>query len=86
MGIATEAGMPRILDEAADAKASSGLITLTLAVACILHLILILGVSFRFPHSSTGKDAARQLEILVLRQAAPSDKKPEIADAYATQR
>ena len=51
-----------------------------LALAVILHLALLLGVSFDLP--TPHPQGARALEVLVLRQPAPIDR-PELASALA---
>jgi len=82
MRVATT-GLPRILVDGTGSEASSGLFAAALAIACLVHLVVILGVGFAFPPSDPGKQATRQLEVIVLQQAAPSDQKPEVADAFA---
>jgi protein TonB len=83
MSITAVSGMPRILVDDAGAEASPSLFAVALAVAALIHLILILGVGFAFPHSGPAKGSTRPLEVLVLRSAAPSDKTPEMVDAFA---
>jgi protein TonB len=75
--------IPRILVDDASADASSNLFAAALTVAFLIHLILILGVSFAFPHSEPGNQTTRPLEFVVLRRAAPSETKPQAADAFA---
>ena len=63
---------------------SPHLLAAALAIAGLVHLILILTLNFVFPKVSPSKPAAVEpLEFIVLRQAAPSEKQPEIADAFA---
>jgi len=76
-------GLPRILVHDVSADASSRLFAVALTVACLVHLILILGVSFALPHSKPGKQTTPPLEVVVLRRAAPSETKPETVDAFA---
>lgn len=76
--------MPGLWVEGSGKGSSPSLFAATLLVACAFHLALILGVSFEAPEKSRGEQSSsRQLEIVVLRQAAPSDEKPETADALA---
>jgi len=81
---ATASGMPRLWVENAGQGSSPSLFAATLLAACVFHLALILGVSFEAPDKSGREQSdARLLEVVVLRQAAPSDEKPEMADALA---
>ena len=75
--------LPLYWTDANDAGNPSILLITALAVAGILHLFLILAVSFVFPKTAKENPATPPLEIIVLRQAAPSDEKPELADAFA---
>jgi len=76
--------MPRLWVEDTGKGSSPSLFAATLLVACVFHLALILGLSFEAPDKNRREQSgSRQLEILVLRQAAPSDEKPEMADALA---
>ena len=76
--------MPRLWVEDTGKGSSPSLFAATLLVACVFHLALILGLSFEAPDTNRREQSgSRQLEILVLRQAAPSDEKPEMADALA---
>jgi protein TonB len=81
--IATAGDVPPVLLDDDRSKASSRLFVTALAVAFLAHLVLIFGLRFSLPDANSGKGATRPLEIIVLRQAAPSNKKPEIADAFA---
>jgi periplasmic protein TonB len=83
VNIATAGDVPPVLLDDDRSKASSRLFVTALAVAFLAHLLLIFGLRFSLPNPGSGKGATRPLEIIVLRQAAPSDKKPEIADALA---
>jgi protein TonB len=65
------------------AGSSPTLFAAALLLAGAAHLIVILGVSFDLPEAKPGQGTTRPLEVIVLRQAAPSDAKPEIADAFA---
>lgn len=81
---ATAPSMPKLWAEDASNGPSPSLFAATLLVACVVHLALILGISFAPPDDNPQKNPdSRQLEVVVLRQAAPSDEKPEIADALA---
>lgn len=76
--------MPRLWVEDTGKGSSPSLFAATLLVACVFHLALILGLSFEAPDKNRREQSgSRQLEILVLRQAAPSDEQPEMADALA---
>jgi protein TonB len=77
------ADMTRISAYEGGTVASLGPFSVALAIASLIHLIVILAVSFAYPRSSPTTHAKRPLEVIVLRRAAPSDKKPEIADAFA---
>jgi protein TonB len=79
----TTASMPRLWVDDAGTGSSPTLFAAALAVACVLHLILLLGVSFELPEAKSDNGTTRSLEIVVLRQAAPTEEKPEIADAVA---
>jgi protein TonB len=54
-----------------------------LGVAALLHVALLLTLSFDLPAPQAGRGATRPLEVLVLRQPAPSDEEPQKADAVA---
>lgn len=75
--------MPRLWIDNPDAGSSSGLLAAALALAGVLHLLLVLGVSFEAPEGASAQRTTRALEIVVLREAAPTQKEPEVADAYA---
>jgi protein TonB len=77
------AGMPRLWVDNATSGSSTNLLAASFAVAFIVHLILILNVSFTLPEVKSEERTTRALEVIVLRQAAPSEEKPEIADAFA---
>lgn len=79
----TTPSMPRLWVDDAHTGSSPSLFAAALAAACAAHLILLLGVGFELPETEPGKHATRSLEIIVLRQAAPTDETPEIADAFA---
>lgn len=79
----TTASMPRLWVDDAGTGSSPTLFAAALAAACVLHLTLLLGVSFELPEAKSEDGTTRSLEIVVLRHAAPTDEKPEIADAVA---
>jgi len=79
----TAKDMHAMLVDDPGSEASSSLFAKALAAACLFHLILILGVSFVAPDTDHDKPLGRQLEVILLRQAAPTDEKPEVADAFA---
>lgn len=54
-----------------------------LLVALAIHLLLVLGVGFERPPADSQAVRTRPLEVIVLRQPAPSDERPEEADAFA---
>lgn len=56
---------------------------LALLVALAVHLFLVLGVGFERPPAESKEARTRPLEVIVLRQPAPSDERPEEADALA---
>ncbi len=64
-------------------NAATGLFAAVLLIACLVHLILLWGMSFTFPRVGSGMQVTPPLEITVLQRARPSDKKPGIADAFA---
>jgi protein TonB len=76
------AGIPRLWSDREDDPPRTPLTT-ALAVAGALHLMLLLGVSFEMPDPPSERAATRPLEVIVLRHAAPTEKRPEKADAYA---
>ena len=80
---ARTADSPQLWADTAGTEVSSSPLAAAFLVACLIHLFLILGVGFVFPETNPGKQAARTLEITVLRQAVSSAEKPEIADAFA---
>jgi periplasmic protein TonB len=53
-----------------------------LALAFVLHLALLL-VSFEPPDNEPAKRTTRPLEVVVLRRPAPTDERPDRADALA---
>jgi len=65
------------------AMSSRGLLGITFILAAILHAVVIFAVSFKLPESKVGPRTVRPLEVVVLRHAAPTDKTPDVADAYA---
>jgi protein TonB len=79
----TAAGTPRLWVDYGNTGSSPSLFAAALAIACLLHLILLLGVSFELPETTSGKPGTRSLEVVLLRQATPADEKLEIADALA---
>lgn len=54
-----------------------------LIISGVVHLIVLLGLGFELPKVDPGLRTTRPIEVTVLRQAAPSDEKPEVADAFA---
>lgn len=54
-----------------------------LLLAVAIHLLLVLSVGFERPPAESREARTRPLEVIVLRQPAPSDERPEEADAYA---
>jgi len=76
-------GVSRLWVSHAAADSRSSVFAAALAIASLIHLALIVGVSFVLPQSGPGTEVTRPLEVMVLRQATPSDEKPEIADAFA---
>jgi periplasmic protein TonB len=74
---------PRLWVDDAGTGSSPSVLATAFAAACVVHLILLFGVSFELPETKPSKHRTRPLEIVVLRQAAPTDEKPEIADAFA---
>lgn len=79
----TPASMPQLWVDDAGTGSSPILFATALAIACVIHLVLLLGVSFEPPESTPDKRTGSTLEIVVLRQAAPTAEKPETADALA---
>jgi len=79
----TAASTPRLWIDDSSKGSSRRLFAAALAAACIVHLVLLFGVSFELPEADSGKRATRALEIVVLRQAAPTEATREIADALA---
>jgi len=65
-------------------KATTGLFAVALLIACLIHLVLILGVGFPFPKAGPDRQATRPLELIVLHRAGTSSEMPEIADAEPT--
>lgn len=64
------------------AAASAGPLIAALLIACLIHLILILGVDSGLPRTDSEARPMRPLEILVLRQAGPSYEKPAAIDPF----
>ena len=52
-------------------------------VAVALHLVVVLGLGFERPPADSPQARTRPLEVIVLRQPAPSDERPKEADAFA---
>ncbi len=75
-------GLPRLWSDREGDPLPTPLTT-ALAVAGALHLMLLLGVSFEMPDPPSERATTRPLEVIVLRHAAPTEKQPEKADAYA---
>ncbi|MEA3278408.1 MAG: energy transducer TonB [Pseudomonadota bacterium] len=77
------AGSPQLWVDTAHETSSPSVLVAAALAACGLHLLVILGVGFEPPEARSGKRTTRPLEVVVLRQAAPSDEKPEVAEAVA---
>lgn len=77
------AGLPELWVETAHDSSSPSVLVAAVLAACLLHLLIILGVSFEPPEAPFAERTTRPLEVVVLRQAAPSDEKPEVAEAAA---
>jgi protein TonB len=48
-----------------------------------MHVLILLGVGFKLPKSEIERSTTRPLEIMVLRDAVPSEEKPLSPEAYA---
>jgi len=78
---AAQANPDQLFDSVA--PAARGLLGFTFILAAMLHAVLIFAVNFDFPEPETSARRVEPLEIVVLRNAAPTDKIPNEADAYA---
>jgi protein TonB len=65
------------------AQDSPALLPATLLLAALLHALVIYAVRFELPEPGRGQTTTRPLEVVVLRDPAPTDEVPEDADAYA---
>jgi len=79
----TAKSMPPIGLLAEDEKGSPRLLAGTLALAALVHALIIYSVHFNLPEPKGGHQTTRTLEVIVLRNAAPTDEAPEDADALA---
>ncbi|WP_218068336.1 energy transducer TonB [Candidatus Thiosymbion oneisti] len=75
--------MPRLWVDNAATDAAVGPFAAALLIAGLIHLILILGVDLAFPKASSGTQAMRPLEIMVLQRTGALNERPGIADASA---
>ncbi|MCB2261465.1 MAG: TonB family protein [Candidatus Thiosymbion ectosymbiont of Robbea hypermnestra] len=73
--------MPGAWESKATTDASVGLFAVALLIACLIHLILLLGVGLSFPGTGPDRQAARPLALRVLHRMEPSNALPAIADA-----
>jgi periplasmic protein TonB len=75
-------GPPTWILEEGD-KGSPRLFAATLILAVLAHALIIYTVHFSLPAPKSGKQTTRPLEVIVLRNAAPTDKAPDEADAVS---
>ncbi len=66
-----------------DHRSSPAGLTAALLFALLFHGVILLTLSFSFPEPGSDQPTTRPLEVVVLRHAAPRDRKPETPDAYA---
>jgi protein TonB len=76
-------GSPRLWLDRPDRGSPPSALAIALAVAGALHLALLLGIGFEMPDPTDRPSTTRPLEVMVLRQASPTQQKPETADAFA---